>query len=206
MGVKAERALATRAALLAAARDLFAADGYAATSTEAILAATGVTRGALYHHFADKQALFAAVCETLHAEAEQVIETDADAAASAFDGLVAGCLSFLDFMIAPQVRRILILDAPSVLGWEAWNEMDRRHGFGLLIAGVQAAVDDGELAGDPLALAVMINGALNYGVVWAGQSEDPEALDRLKSSFSHMIETLRFKPPGGNKKLNEHRV
>lgn len=206
MGVKAERALATRAALLTAARDLFAADGYAATSTEAILAATGVTRGALYHHFADKKALFAAVCEALHAEAKQVIETDADAAPSAFDGLVAGCLSFLDFMISPQVRRILILDAPSVLGWEAWNEMDRRHGFGLLIEGVQAAVDQGELAGDPLALAVMINGALNYGVVWAGQSEDPDALDRLKSSFSLMIETLRFKPPGSNKKLNEQRV
>lgn len=206
MGVKAERAQATRAALLAAARDLFAADGFAATSTEAILAAAGVTRGALYHHFADKQALFAAVCEDLHARAEQVIETDADAAPNAFDGLVAGCLSFLDFMFSPQVRRILILDAPSVLGWEAWNEMDRRHGFGLLIEGVQAAVDAGELAGDPLTLAVMINGALNYGVVWAGQSEDPKALDRLKTSFVLMIETLRFKPPASNKKANEHRV
>ena len=206
MGVKAERALATRAALLAAARDLFAADGFAATSTETILAATGVTRGALYHHFADKQALFAAVCESLHAEAEQVIEVNADAAPNAFDALVAGCLSFLDFMIRPEIRRILILDAPSVLGWEAWNEMDRRHGFGLLIEGVQAAVAAGELEGDPLALAVMINGALNYGVVWAGQSDDPEALDRLKSSFSHMIETLRFKSPESNKNPIKHRV
>ena len=206
MGVKAERALATRAALLAAARDLFAADGFAATSTETILAATGVTRGALYHHFADKQALFAAVCESLHAEAEQVIEVNADAAPNAFDALVAGCLSFLDFMIRPEIRRILILDAPSVLGWEAWNEMDRRHGFGLLIEGVQAAVAAGELEGDPLALAVMINGALNYGVVWAGQSDDPEALDRLKSSFSHMIETLRFKSPESNKNPSKHRV
>ena len=206
MGVKAERALATRTALLAAARDLFAADGFAATSTETILAATGVTRGALYHHFADKQALFAAVCESLHAEAEHVIEVNADAAPNAFDALVAGCLSFLDFMIRPEIRRILILDAPSVLGWEAWNEMDRRHGFGLLIEGVQAAVAAGELEGDPLAIAVMINGALNYGVVWAGQSDDPEALDRLKSSFSHMIETLRFKSPESNKNPSKHRV
>ena len=206
MGVKAERALATRTALLAAARDLFAADGFAATSTETILAATGVTRGALYHHFADKQALFAAVCESLHAEAEQVIEVNADAAPNAFDALVAGCLSFLDFMIRPEIRRILILDAPSVLGWEAWNEMDRRHGFGLLIDGVQAAVAAGELEGDPLALAVMINGALNYGVVWAGQSDDPQALDRLKSSFAHMIETLRFKSPESNKNPSKHRV
>ena len=198
MGVKAERAQATRATLLRVARELFATQGYAATGTEAILASARVTRGALYHHFTDKQALFAAVCESLHAEAEQSIEADADAAPSAFEGLVAGCLSFLDFMVRPDVRRILILDAPSVLGWETWNEMDRRHGFGLLIEGVEAAVAEGALAGDPLTLAVMINGALNYGVVWAGQSEDPEALGRLKSGFVLMIETLKCKTSKAN--------
>ena len=191
MGVKAQRAAATRTRLVAAARALFAAEGYAATSTEAILAAAGVTRGALYHHFADKQALFAAVCEQLHEEAEHAIEADADAQGSAFDGLTAGCLAFLDFMAAPQVRRILILDAPSVLGWEAWNEMDRRHGFGLLMAGVRAAIDEGSLEGDPETLAVMINGALNYGVVWAGHGEGPEALVRLKSSFIEAMTRLR---------------
>jgi AcrR family transcriptional regulator len=191
MGVKAEQAAATRGKLVAVARDLFATQGYAATSTEAILAAAGVTRGALYHHFADKQALFAQVCEDLHAEAEQVIETDAGAQASAFDGLVAGCLGFLDFMVRPDVRRILILDAPSVLGWEAWNEMDRRHGFGLLIEGVREAVAEGTLQGDPEALAVMINGALNYGVVWAGHGEGAEALARLKSSFVETATRLR---------------
>ncbi|KQW65984.1 hypothetical protein ASE17_14325 [Phenylobacterium sp. Root77] len=191
MGVKAQKATATRARLVVAARELFATQGYAATGTEAILAAAGVTRGALYHHFADKQALFAQVCEELHGEAEQVIETDAEAQGTAFDGLVAGCLGFLDFMAAPDVRRILILDAPSVLGWEAWNEMDRRHGFGLLIEGVKAAVAEGSLEGEDEALAVMINGALNYGVVWAGQSESPEALARLKSSFVETMTRLR---------------
>ncbi len=191
MGVKAAKAAATRGKLVAVARDLFAAQGYAGTGTEAILAAAGVTRGALYHHFADKQALFAAVCEQLHGEAEQAIETDADAQASAFDGLLAGCLTFLDFMAGPQARRILILDAPSVLGWEAWNEMDRRHGFGLLVEGVRAAVETGELQGDPETLAVMINGALNYGVVWAGHGEGPEALARLKSSFVETMARLR---------------
>ncbi len=191
MGVKAEKAMATRGKLVAVARELFAAQGYAATGTETILAAAGVTRGALYHHFADKQALFAQVCEDLHAEAGQVIETDADAQGDAFDGVIAGCLGFLDFMVRPDVRRILILDAPSVLGWEAWNEMDRRHGFGLLIEGVEAAVAEGSLTGDPQTLAVMINGALNYGVVWAGQSDTPEALVRLKSSFVATMARLR---------------
>lgn len=191
MGVKAERAAATRAALLAAARRLFAKNGFAATGTDAILAETGVTRGALYHHFADKQALFAAVCEALHAEGEVAIETEADAAPDSWRAVVDGCLAFLDFMVRRDVRRILILEAPTVLGWKAWNAMDRRHGFGLLIEGVEAAVRAGELEGDPEVLAVMINGALNYAVVWAGQSEDPAALARLKTAFLAMMERLR---------------
>ncbi|WP_332765046.1 TetR/AcrR family transcriptional regulator [Phenylobacterium sp.] len=191
MGVKAQKAEATRAALIASARALFARDGYGATGTEAILAAAGMTRGALYHHFADKQALFAAVCETLHAEGERAIETHADAAPNAFAALIDGCLAFLDFVVRPEVRRILILEAPGVLGWDQWNEMDRRHGFGLLIEGVGAAVAEGSLHGDPQTLAVMINGALNYGVVWAGQSDDPTALRRLKAGFVDLMESLR---------------
>lgn len=191
MGVKAEKAAATRGILLAAARRLFATRGFAATGTEAILAETGLTRGALYHHFADKQALFAAVCEELHEEAGKAILVDADAAPDAWQAVVDGCLAFLDFMVRPDVRRILILEAPSVLGWEAWNEMDRRHGFGLLIEGVEAAVIEGTLKGDPDILAVMINGALNYAVVWAGQSQEPQALERLKSGFLTLMTSLR---------------
>ncbi len=198
MGVKAQKAEATRASLVAAARDLFARVGYGAASTEAILAAAGVTRGALYHHFADKQALFAAVCEALHAEGEAAIETRADAAPDAFLALIDGCLAFLDFMIRPDVRRILILEAPGVLGWDQWNEMDRRHGFGLLMEGVEAAMAEGSLAGDPQILSVVINGALNYGVVWAGQSDDPEALQRLKTGFVDLMETLRRRPTPGD--------
>lgn len=198
MGVKAQKAEATRAALIAAARALFARDGYGATGTEAILAAAGMTRGALYHHFADKQALFAAVCETLHVEGESAIETHADAAPDAFQALIDGCLAFLDFVVRPDVRRILILEAPGVLGWEQWNEMDRRHGFGLLIEGVEAAVAEGSLLGDPQVLAVMLNGALNYGVVWAGQSDDPTALRRLKAGFVDLMESLRRQPTPGS--------
>lgn len=192
MGVKADRALATRARLIAAARALFSTDGYGATGTEAILAAAGVTRGALYHHFADKQALFAAVCEDLHGEMSGAIEADADAAPSAYDGLIAGCLAFLDVLARPDVRRVLILDAPSVLGWEAWNEMDRRHGFGLLVQGVREAVAEGSLGGDPEILATMINGALNYGAVFAGREDGPDGLARLKTGFINMMASLRM--------------
>lgn len=186
-----ERSAATKAQLIAAARALFVEKGYADTATPDIAAAAGVTRGALYHHFADKQALFAAVCEILHEEAERHILQAAEAATGAYDGLLAGCLAFLDFMVRPDVRRILILDAPSVLGWAAWNEIDRRHGFGLLVEGVAAAVEAGELRGDAEVIAVLINGALNYGVVWAGQSEDPATFERLKSGFMQGLATFR---------------
>ena len=198
MGVKADRGEATRSALISAARTLFAADGYGATSTEAILSRTGMTRGALYHHFADKQALFEAVCEQLHVEGEEIIVTHADAAPDAFEALVDGCLAFLDFMVRPDVRRILILDAPGVLGWAKWNEMDRRHGFGQLVQGVEAASAQGLLQTDGEMLAVMINGALNYGVVWAGQSDEPGALRRLKAGFVDMMESIRSGPTPGD--------
>lgn len=188
MGPKAQKAMETRGRLMGAARELFASQGYAATGTEAVLAAAGVTRGALYHHFADKQALFAAVCEELHAEAAKVIEAAADAEARAYSAVLAGSLAFLDFMAAPEVRRILLLDAPSVLGWEAWNEMDRRHGFGLLVRGVEAAVAEGSLDGDPQVLAVLLNGALNEGVVWA--AGDPAAMNRLRNGFAALMARL----------------
>jgi AcrR family transcriptional regulator len=191
MARNADRSRETRQALLSTARALFARLGYAGTSTEAILAAAGLTRGALYHHFRDKAELFAAVCEDLQVEAETVILAAAEAAPDPYQAVEAGCLAFLDFMVEPEVRRILLIDAPSVLGWTQWSELDRRHGFGLLVEGVRAATDAGAFSGDPLTLAVLINGALNYGVVWAGQSEDPAALSRLKVTAVALLRSLR---------------
>lgn len=191
MGVKAQKAETTRANLIAAARTLFARDGYSATGTEAILAAAGVTRGALYHHFADKQALFAAVCAAIHEEIEGEIDQTVEAASDPLAALKDGCLAFLDYMVRPDVRRILILEAPGVLGWAAWNEMDRRHGFGQLIDGVRVAVEAGVLEGDVESIAVLLNGALNYGVVWAGQSGDAGDMDRLKMQFLDLMDRLR---------------
>ncbi|MFN3512893.1 MAG: TetR/AcrR family transcriptional regulator [Phenylobacterium sp.] len=193
IGPKAQRAAETRAALLGEARKLFAAQGFAATGTEAVLAHTTLTRGALYHHFADKQALFAAVCETLHAEGAQTIESAAAAAPNAYEAVIQGSLAFLDFMVRPDVRRILLIDAPSVLGWAQWNEMDRRHGYGLLIEGVEEAVAAGELRGEPDILAVMINGALNQAAVWVGQANEPRALARVKAGFIAWMAALRVR-------------
>lgn len=190
-GAHAERTQKSREALTAAATDLFAEHGYAATSTEAILAAAGLTRGALYHHFRDKRDLFGAVCQRLHAETAAALLEAAEAQPDPVDRLIAGCLTFVDQVARPEARRILLLDGPSVLGWERWNEIDRAHGFGLLVGGVREAVAAGALDADPEVLAHLLNGGLNQGVVWAAQSGDPTAMDRLKAGFVQLMESLR---------------
>ncbi|MDZ4371159.1 MAG: TetR/AcrR family transcriptional regulator [Phenylobacterium sp.] len=187
----AERTQRSRDALTAAAARLFAAEGFAGTSTEAVLAEAGLTRGALYHHFRDKRDLFDAVCQRLHAEAAAAIEQAAAAPSDPVHALVAGGLAFVDQMARPEALRILLVEAPSVLGWARWNEIDRAHGFGLLVEGVDEAVAAGALAGDPEVLAHLLNGALNQAVVWAAQSGEPKAMDRVRTGFRQMLEALR---------------
>ncbi len=159
---QAERSRATRRALLDAARHLFTERGYAGTGREQIAARAGVTRGALYHHFASKEALFRAVVEELEGE---LAEQAADAALRQDDpaeALRVGCLAFLDACMAPAVRRIVLLEAPVVLGWEQWREIDNRYGLALVAHGLEAAKDAGRLpptAIDPLAHVLL--GALN---------------------------------------------
>lgn len=190
-GSHAERTRKSRDALIAAAARLFAEQGYAATSTEAVLAAAGLTRGALYHHFRDKQALFDAVCQRLHAETGAALIVEAEAQPDPVDALIAGCLAFVDEMARPELRRILLVEAPSVLGWTRWNEIDRAHGFGHLVEGVREAVGAGALDGDPEVIAHLLNGALNQAVVWAAQSGDPAAIDRVKQGFVALMNRLR---------------
>jgi AcrR family transcriptional regulator len=190
-GSHAERTQKSREVLTAAAARLFAEQGYAATSTEAVLAAAGLTRGALYHHFRDKRDLFDAVCQRLHAEIAATLLEAAEAQPDPVDGLIAGCLAFVDEIARPRARRILLIEAPSVLGWERWNEIDRAHGFGLLVEGVREAVAAGALAGDPEVLAHLLNGGLNQAVVWAAHSGDPSAMPRAKAAFVQLMESLR---------------
>jgi AcrR family transcriptional regulator len=159
----AERSAATRARLIGVARERFARDGYAATGTEAILAGAGVRRGAMYHHFADKAALFEAVCAQLSEEALPVVEAALVKAADPLDALVRGSIAWIGFVTRDDVRRILLVDAPTVLGWERWDALDRRLSSQALREGIDAALAGGAIAFDGSAelLAVMINGALN---------------------------------------------
>jgi AcrR family transcriptional regulator len=149
---QAERSESTRSALLAAGRDLFARHGYSGASAEAIVAAAGVSRGALQHHFVDKRSLFLAVYEQVESE---VVTTTAEAGMSIGDDdplvvLRAGCDAYLDAMLDPAMQRICAIDGPAVLSPDALNEITDRHAFGLVRDLVQEAVNRGEIEDAPV--------------------------------------------------------
>ncbi len=138
-----ERTRSTRSALTAAARDLFASRGYSAVSTDEIVRAAGVTRGALYHHYADKQALFEDVFEQLEAEITTEIAGVFSAETDHLTAVGGGVALFLDICQRPEVLRISLTDAPAVLGWARWREIEARHGLQLITHRLGAAVADG---------------------------------------------------------------
>ena len=135
---QADRSQTTRAALLASGRALFAERGFAGTAREEIVERAGVTRGALHHHFGTKQDLFAAVFEAVEGELAARIATAAMAGVDPRDQLRRGCHEFLDAALDSAVQRIVLLDAPAVLGWAAWREVDARYGLGLVTEGLRA--------------------------------------------------------------------
>ncbi|HKA52114.1 MAG TPA: TetR/AcrR family transcriptional regulator [Candidatus Binatia bacterium] len=174
---KAEQSELTQGALLKAARELFTAKGYADTATEEIVQRAGVTRGALYHHFRDKEELFQAVFEAAERElVEKVRAAIGSAQFGPWEGLSVGCQAFLDACLEPAVQRIILLDAPAVLGWETWRRIDAEYGLGLVRQGLQAAVDTGYV--DPLPvdpLAHILLGALNEAAMVIARAEDVQA-------------------------------
>ena len=186
----AERSEATRAALVAAARPLFAERGFAGVGTEEIVRAAGVTRGALYHQFRDKEELFAAVFELLESELAQRTAAAAGASGST-DPLVelsVGAEAWLDACTEPEIQRIVLLDGPAVLGWERWREIGTRYGRGLVEAVLQLAVDAGRLPPQPIRpLAHILMGAVDEAALYVATADDPAAarvevgavLDRL---------------------------
>src|SRR6266516_4541883 len=167
------RSEATRRQLVTAARTLFGARGYAGVGTEEIVRAAGVTRGALYHQFRDKADLFAAVAEEVEAEIAERIAGAAGAGARADP---VGARLFLDACAEPEVERIILLDAPAVLGGEAWRDLAGRYGLGLVQFGLQAAIEAGAIAPQPVApLAHVLVGALNESALYVARAEDPAA-------------------------------
>lgn len=175
---QAERTAATRASLLAGARKLFAANGFADVSTQAIVEAAGVTRGALYHQFADKTELFAAVYEEIETElVADIVTRLADAApADQREAMKAGARLFLDLCSAPEVQRVMLVDAPAVLGWERWRAVGMKYGLGVIEAMLGQAVADGVIPSQPLRpTAHVLLGALDEAALYISRAEDQAA-------------------------------
>jgi AcrR family transcriptional regulator len=173
---QAARSEATRAKLIAAGRDLFAEHGYAGVGTEQIVKRARVTRGALYHHFADKQDLFRAVHEALEAEGMERIATALGDAApdDPIEAMRVAVSAFLDGVLDPGRARITLIDAPSVLGWAEWREIDARHALGLASAALQAAMDAGRIKRQPVGpLAGIFVGALGEAGILVATADDP---------------------------------
>lgn len=157
-----ERTGATRAALMAAARALFIEKSYAETATPEIVAAAGVTRGALYHHFADKQALFRAVVEQEAADVAAAIGHAAPDTKDPRQALLDGGMAFLTAMAAPGRTRLLLLDGPAVLGRAVMDEIDARHGARTLREGLEAAMREGAMRRfPPAALTALFSAAFD---------------------------------------------
>jgi AcrR family transcriptional regulator len=175
---QAERTAATRARLLEAGRHLFAADGYAAVPTQAIVDAAGVTRGALYHQFGDKSGLFAEVYEDV--ERDLVTRISARiVAAEPVDQLAAmrtGARLFLAECSAPDVQRIVLIDAPAVLGWQRWREVGMKYGLGVIEAMLAQAMADGAIPDQPLRpTAHVLLGALDEAALYVSRATDADA-------------------------------
>ena len=171
-----ERGEATRAALVTTARALFAERGYAGVGTEEVVRHAGLTRGALYHHFRDKQDLFRAVFEQTEEEIMQMIVARVEGIADPMEELATGVRAFLDACGDPTLMRIGLRDAPGVLGWEEWREIGNRHGLGLVTGGLSAAMDAGLIIrADVRTLAHLLLAALAEASLLIASADDPQA-------------------------------
>ncbi|HEV7651994.1 MAG TPA: TetR/AcrR family transcriptional regulator [Actinophytocola sp.] len=177
MDNRVEKGRATRDALVGVARELFGERGYDGTSIGAVLEAAGVARGALYHHFANKEELFDAV---LDREVERVSEVAAGAALAAadpLDSLRAACATWLRVVVLdPAVQRIVVLDPPSVVGWKRWRELDEAHTLGWLRTTIGMLAARGRIAeAEVETFAHMLLAAVAEAALLIAQAADPEA-------------------------------
>jgi AcrR family transcriptional regulator len=172
---QAERSAETREALIAAARPLFAAYGFAEVALETIVRAASVTRGALYHHFADKTELFAAVFEQVEGEVAARMG-EAIAAANETDPVEVmrlGAGFWLDACSDPEIQRIVLVDAPAVLGWTRWTEIGNRYNIGLVRALLTTAIATGRIPPQPVeATALTVLGAMREVTLYVARAQD----------------------------------
>ena len=187
-----ERTEATTGQLLDAARRLFAADGYQATSLDDVVRAAGVTKGALYHHFDGKRDLFRAVFEREQQQLAQACHVAYQRKRDPWEGFYEGCRAFFETVLDPGVQRITVLDGPAVLGWETVRQIEAGYSLAMMRGGIEAAIEAGRIAPRPVApLANLLFGALCEGAMSVARADDQQAATRaLLREVRAMLDSL----------------
>jgi AcrR family transcriptional regulator len=187
---QADRSAATREALVAAGRRLFAAQGFADVSTDAIAAEAGVTRGALYHQFADKLALFDAVVGEVEADITARLAEHVAAAGvtDPVEGMRLAVRVWLEICVEPESRRIALLDGPSFLGWARWRELCQQHVLGLAEALLAQGMEAGRIRRQPVRpLAHILMGASDEAALYVAEAADPS---RARAEMTAVLDQL----------------
>ena len=176
MSRRAAQGRATREQLIEVATGLFAERGYEETSIEAVLAAAGVSRGALYHHFAGKDALFEAVLEAVENGVNARLRAEITGAPDAVSAVESAALAWIEMAGDPVIQRIILIDAPSVLGLERWRAMNEEYSLGATRLLLRAVASEGRLSPDLVApFALMLLGALDELAMAIARADDREA-------------------------------
>ncbi|GAB3225277.1 TetR/AcrR family transcriptional regulator [Glycomyces halotolerans] len=189
---RAEQREATRRALVEQGRRRFTEDGYHAVALAEVASAVGVTKGAAYHHFKSKSGLFRAVVADVQHELGERVAAAADTCDDPWDQLRAGCRAFLAAGSDPTVRRILLIDAPAVLGWDEWRAMDEDSSARHLAEALESLVAARVIDNQPVEpLARLLSGAMNESALWIARSEHPQALTQAEEALERLLSGLR---------------
>jgi AcrR family transcriptional regulator len=188
----------SRATLIAVATELFGDRGYHQTGTEEIVRRSGVTRGSLYHHFADKEALFEEVFDLadqhVSASVRRAARDAAERGLDAWSVFLAGWDALLDTALDRPLQRIRVIDAPAVLGWQRWTERNARYTLANIEAGLVRLLEHGVLAPQPLApLALLLMGLSNQAVGAIAAADDPRrARQEIGEAVHRLLQGLRL--------------
>ncbi|MFS0554297.1 TetR/AcrR family transcriptional regulator [Brevibacillus sp. 179-C9.3 HS] len=192
---KAEQKQQTIQNLMEVAREMFSTQGYADAAMEEIVKRAGVTRGALYHHFGSKEGLFQAVLASVQKEIGDQVEAEAAKSDDPWQQLILGCLAFVSSAVEHRNRRILLIDGPSVIGWETWRRMDEENSMRHLREQLHIMQEQGYLLPVSIdALTHLLSGAMNEAVLWISETTDhKQSLAEISTAISLLLEGYRAK-------------
>ncbi len=191
--LRTQKGKSTRKTILAAARQLFGAVGYGKTSIEMVLDASGASRGSLYYHFRNKEALFRAVVESVCTSLVDRVRQVATQQNTAASQLRAGCIEWLRASRCMEVQQILLRDAPAALGWFNWRKLDEQYFLGLLHQGLTATAKSAQypISAEHIpVLSKMLMAALSEAALLIGMETDETPIENIEASVNDLLDRL----------------